>query len=168
MKRTLSILLMSIVLFSCGNNTDNKTLTDAKNLQSDIQKMQPGGIPTSEGSWTMTAKINGKDWKANSIMPPDMAGRIAGNDNTTSIGLPYDRRGMVVGKKNKFSHDNAVDLMLPSSEGGILGGYNGEMEITKVDDKWVEGKFFFSGSSGSSDSKAEVTEGFFRISTSGK
>lgn len=168
MKQTFSILILATMLWSCGNNSQNKALSDAKQTQSAIKQMQPGGIPTTEGGWTMKAKIDGKDWVANSIIPPDLAGRISGDNNGESIGLPYDRRDMVVGNKTKFSQNNAVDLMLPDDEGGILGGYAGEMEITKVDDNWAEGKFFFTGSSSSSDKKVEVTDGFFRISLAKK
>jgi hypothetical protein len=168
MKQTISILILAAMLYSCGNNTQNKALNDAKEVQTAIKQMQPGGVLTTEAGWTMKAKLNGKDWVANSIFPPEAAGRISGDNGGESIGLPYDRRDMVVGNKIKFSQNNAVDLMLPDDEGGILGGYAGEMEITKVDDNWAEGKFFFTGRSNSSDKKVEVTEGFFRISMAKK
>jgi hypothetical protein len=168
MKQIFSILILATMLWSCGNNDQNKALSDAKQAQAAVKQMQPGGIATTEGGLTMKAKIDGKDWVANSIIPPDLAGRISGDNGGESIGLPYDRRGMVVGEKTKFSHDNAVDLMLPDDEGGILGGYAGEMEITKVDENWAEGKFFFTGSSSRSDKKVEVTDGFFRISLAKK
>jgi hypothetical protein len=109
----------------------------------------------------MTAKIGGKDWSASSIISPEAAGRIVGDEDGQSISLPYDRRNMVPGDKTTFSHDNAVDL-ITNDDVGLWGGYKGEMEITKVDENWAEGKFFFTGSS---DAKTiEVTEGFFRIS----
>jgi hypothetical protein len=44
------------------------------------------------------------------------------------------------------------------------GGRKGEMEITKVDDNWAEGKFSFTGSASSTTKTVEVTDGFFRIS----
>jgi len=46
----------------------------------------------------------------------------------------------------------------------IWGGRKGEMEITKVDDKWVEGEFYFTAIASETDKTMEVTEGFFRIS----
>src|SRR5665647_2176572 len=95
MKQILLILITAAMLSSCGNSDQSKATKDAKEVQSTIKEMQPGGIPTKEGGWTMTAKINGKDWIANSIMPPDLAGRISGDNNGKSIGLPYDRRDMV-------------------------------------------------------------------------
>ena len=64
MKQTISILILTAMLYSCGNNSQNKALSDAKEIQSAIKQMQPGGIPTTEGGWTMKAKIDGKDWVA--------------------------------------------------------------------------------------------------------
>ncbi len=165
MKQTLFILMMAALLFSCGNNSQGNAVSDAVKVQSELKKMQPGGIATTEGGWTMKAKIGAKNWVARSIFSPEAAGRIAGDNDGESIGLPYDRRDMVAGNKIIFSHNNAVDLFT-NDEVGIWGGYAGEMEITKVDADWAEGKFFFTGSS---DNKTiEVTDGFFRISMAQK
>ena len=112
----------------------------------------------------MKATINGKQWTATSMISPDVAGRISGDANEIGIGLPYNRSNMVAGSKTTFSHDDATDIFLPASDGGILGGYKGEMIITKVNDQWAEGTFYFSASSDRSDKTAEVTDGFFRIS----
>lgn len=156
------------MLSSCGNSSQNKEVNDAKETASVLKQMQPGGIPATAGGWTMTAKIGGKDWSANSLMPLEATGRIIGDNNGVSISLPYDRREMTLGYKNKFSNHNAVDIFT-NDEVAIWGGYAGEMEITKVDGDWVEGKFAVTGStSSSSDKKLEVTDGFFRISIAGK
>ena len=163
MKQTLSILIMSAILSSCGNSDQSKAIEQAKQVQSEIKKMRPGTIATKEDGWSMKAKINGKDWVAASIMSPDAAGRIIGYYNDEYIGLPYDRRYFVVGKKITFGENNAVDLAT-NDDVGMWGGRKGEMEITKVDDNWAEGKFFFTGSTSSSNKTVEVTDGFFRIS----
>jgi hypothetical protein len=168
MKKILSIFIATAMLSSCGNSAQNKTVSDAKELASAIKEMQPGGIPTSAGGWTMTAKIDGKDWSANSTMPLEATGRIIGDNNGVSISLPYDRREMTVGYKNKISHNNAVDIFT-KDDVAIWGGYAGEMEITKVDGDWVEGKFYVTGTTSSaSDKKIEITDGFFRISLADK
>ncbi len=159
---SICILLVS-VLTSCGNNEQTQAMEDGKKMVSALKEMQPGGIATSADGWTMTAKFNGKPWSANSLMSPEVAGRIVGENNGESISLPYDRRGMVVGKKTKFSQNNAVDLMT-NDEVALWGGYAGEMEITKVDAGWAEGKFYVTGSSDSPTKQMEVTDGFFRIS----
>ena len=161
MKQILPSLMIAVVLIACGNSDKSKKVSDAKEVQSDLKKMQPGGIRTTEGGWTMKAKIGGKDWSATSIISPEAAGRIVGDNNGVSISLPYDIREMIVGYKNTFSHNNAVDLMT-NDDVRLWGGYAGEMEITKVEGGWAEGKFFLTGSS---DAKTiEVTDGFFRIS----
>lgn len=165
MKQTLLIFIVTGMLYSCGNSEQNKTVSDAKEIQMELKKMQSGGIPTTEGGWTMTAKIGGKDWSATSIISPEAAGRIVGDNNGVYISLPYDIDEMIVGYKNIFSHTNAADLMT-NDDVGLWGVYKGEMEITKVVDGWAEGKFFFTGSS---DAKTiEVTDGFFRISLAKK
>lgn len=164
MKKLLLLLTIYILLFSCNNNAQNKTLADANAVAVGVEKMQPGGIPTTENGWTMKAMINGKQWTANSIVSPDAAGRIIGDKNGMGIGLPYSRTNMSVGEKTTFSHDEAVDIFLPAEQGGILGGYKGEMVITKANGQWAEGTFYFSASSDRSDKTAEVTDGFFRIS----
>lgn len=164
MKKTLYILITAVILTSCSNTDKNKTVSDAKQVQSELKTMQPGGIPTTEGGYTMTAKIGGKDWSATSIISPETAGRIVGDNNGVYISLPYDIREMVVGYKNTFSHNNAVDLMTNDGEVILWGGYAGEMEITKVEGGWAEGKFFLTGSRSSDAKTIEVTDGFFRIS----
>jgi hypothetical protein len=164
MKQTFLLLILFTFLFSCNNNAQNKNLADAKKLSTAIKQMQPGGIATTENGWTMKAIINGKQWIATSIVSPDMAGRILGDANEIGIGLPYSRSNMVAGSKTTFNHDEAADIFLPESEGGILGGYKGEMIITKSNNEWAEGTFFLSASSERSNKTAEVTNGFFRIS----
>jgi hypothetical protein len=164
MKHTFLLLFISTFLFSCNNSAQNKNLTDAKEVAKAIKQIQPGGIPTTETGWMMKATINGKQWTASSIVQPDMAGRILGDADQISIGLPYNRSNMVAGSKTTFSHDDATDIFLPANEGGILGGYKGEMIITKVNEQWAEGTFYFSASSDRSNKTAEVTNGFFRIS----
>ena len=162
------LIMAAFLLSSCGNSSQSKALSDAKETAAAINQLQPGGIPTSAGGWTMTAKIDGKDWSANSLMPPEAAGRIIGDNNGVSVSLPYDRRSMVVGHKTKFSHNDAVDLFT-HDDIAIWGGYAGEMEITKVDGDWAEGKFVVTGTTSSDASKKiEVTNGFFRISLANK
>ena len=169
MKQTISILIMSALLYSCGSNSQDKALSDAKQVQSAIKQMQPGGIPTTEGGWTMKAKIDGKDWVATSIFPPDRAGLIAGDNNGESISLPYyDRRNFLANKIKKLGdgHD-AVDMRL-NDDIVLWSASKGEMELTKVDDNWAEGKFSFTAKGFQSDKTIEVTDGFFRISISEK
>ena len=160
MQKTISLLfVLAFFLSSCGNSAQ----TEAKQMEANIKAMRPGGIPTTEGGWTMTAKLDGKSWSASSIISPKAAGRICGDDGGESISLPYDRREMIVGKKIKISENNAVDLMA-HDEVVIWAGYEGEIEITRADEEWAEGKFHFTASSSSTSKTIQVTDGMFRIS----
>jgi len=43
---------------------------------------------------------------------------------------------------------------------GLATTKNGEMEITKVDGEWAEGKFFFTSSINDTNKIVVITEGF--------
>ena len=164
MKKIIIILFGAAFIVSCNSKKNNSAVSDAKEVQKQLTEMRPGSIPTTDGGWTMTAKINGKPWKATSMYDPESAGRIVGDNNGEGFGLPFDRRDMVVGNKTTFSHDNAVDLSTFEGENmEFWGGYKGEMEITKVDAKSAEGRFVVTGTMTDSDKKVEITDGFFRI-----
>jgi len=163
MKKIILLFSITTMLFSCGSSDQTKTVNDVKQAQTVIEAMQSGHIPAKEGGWTMTAKMNGKEWVASSFMSPEVADRIIGYYKEESISFPYDRSDMAVGKKIKFGETHAVDLFT-NDDVAIWGGRKGEMEITKVDNGWVEGKFFFTATAGSTDKTIEVTDGFFRIS----
>ncbi len=158
MKQTISILFITLILISCVNNNQSKAIEQAAQIQSAIK---PGTVATTASGYTMNAKINGSYWEASSMMPPDAAGRIVGYYEKEYIGMPYSKTDMVVGKKIIISDDNAVDLML--NDGCLYTNLKGEIEITKVDDSWAEGKFFFTTTCNSINKAVEVTEGFFRI-----
>lgn len=167
MKLTLITLVAAIIFFSCGNSTQNKALSDAEQLAAGINKIDPDGTPTTAGGWTMTAKINGRDWTASSIMPLEATGRIIGDYNGAGLGFPYDRRDMEVGHKEIFGEHNVVQIStIKDGEIEYWDGVKGEMEITKVEADWVEGKFFVTGRKSFTDTpkSVEITGGFFRIS----
>ena len=171
MKEILTILITAVILCSCGNSSQNKTLEDAKQLAAGIEKIDPDGIPTTAGGWTMTAKINGSDWTASSIMPLEATGRIIGDYNGAGLGFPYDRREMVVGRKEIFGEHNVVQIStIKDGAKEYWDGLKGEMEITKVEGDWVEGKFFVTGKRSFTDTpkSVEITDGFFRISIAEK
>jgi len=159
MKHLLTSFLLLFCLSSC-----NSQQSDAKKLAADIKRtieITPGSSPTREGGLTMKATIAGKAFVANDMIPAEAAARIIGNYGTVQISLPYDRRYLYVGKKIKFS-EHAANLFY-DDEVGIWGGRQGEMEITKVDDNWAEGTFYFTGSTLDGSKTIAVTNGFFRI-----
>jgi hypothetical protein len=168
MKRLSLLLLLASTVFACnGQQNDAKKLS--KGIQNLRKELSPGSIATSANSYYMKCKINGKDWEANSIMPPDVAGRIMGDNNGEFISLPYyDRRNFLALKKRKLGdgHSN-VDMSLHDGA-GYWGAKSGEMEITKVDDQWAEGTFSFIAGTSQSDKTMAVTNGVFRISIAQK
>jgi hypothetical protein len=164
MKRSISVsvLMVAALLSACGKSEQGTALEQAKQVQGAIKDIMPGTIATSATGYAMKAKLNGKDWVAASMMPQEAAGRIIGYKNGEYIGLPYDRRYLVEGKKIKFGENQAVDLAT-NDDVGIWGGRKGEMQITKVDETSAEGTFFFTASASSTTKTVEVTDGSFRI-----
>ena len=166
MKYLIAPLFLLFIFESC-NSQQSEAKKLAKQEKALLEELTPGSIPTAEGGWMMKAKIKGKDWQASSMMPTEATGRIIGSRGKESISLPYDRRYLVSGQIIKFSDHQAVDIFL-DDEVGIWGGRKGQMEITKVDGKWAEGKFYVTGSTLKGDKTVEVTEGVFRVSLTGK
>lgn len=162
MKLSLLLIIIICALSACKNQQQKDAEKLMEQIQTTVKQNTPGTIATTNDGYMMKAKLDGKDWEAGSMMPPDAAGRIIGYNDGEYIGLSYERRELVVGKKIVFSENDAADLAT-NDDIGMWSGKKGEMEITKVDDNWAEGKFFFTGSSSRSSETIEVTDGFFRI-----
>jgi hypothetical protein len=161
MKQSILIVTMAAMLSFCGS-CQNKAMKDQEKALAALNAT-PGAVPVSADGYTMKAKVGGKDWIAVSMMPPELSGTIVGFFNPGElIALPYDRRDLVVGNKTIFGEHRIVRLGL---DGDISAweSKNGEMEITKADGKWAEGKFFFTAFSDRSTKTVEVTEGYFRV-----
>lgn len=158
MKQNISILLIPVLLFSCNSSSQTKAAEQTKEIQPVIK---PGTIATTSNGFTMNAKINGSYFVASSMVPPDAAGRIVGYYKKQYIGLPYNKTNIAAGKKIILNEDEAADIFL--DDGCLSPITNGEIEIIKVDDKWAEGKFFFTTSCSSTNKVVKVTDGFFRI-----
>ena len=127
--------------------------------------MQPGGIPTTDGGITLTAKIDGKEWKASSMMLPDKAGVILGENNGESISLPYyDRHNFLANDKKELGENHELAEMKLNDKVVLWTAKKGELQLTKVDENWAEGKFSFTAKGFQTDKTIEVTDGFFRIS----
>ncbi|GAA4751021.1 hypothetical protein [Flavisolibacter ginsenosidimutans] len=160
-KYSLLVIAFTIVFASCKSKAENDAVQTANEIQATVKQNTPGTVPTTSEGFMMKAKINGKDWEATAMMPPERPSRIIGYDNNDYISFPYDRRDMVVGEKTKLGENHAgVDVFMMDN---IWGAKKGEMEITKVDEKSAEGKFSFTATGLDSDKTLEVTDGFFRI-----
>jgi hypothetical protein len=159
---SVSVWVLAALLSACGKSEQGVAVEQARQVQSAIKDIMPGTIATSAGGYAMKAKLNGKDWVAASMMPQEAAGRIIGYKKGEYIGLPYDKRYLVEGKRIKFGENQAVDLAT-NDDVGIRGGRTSEMQITNVDETLAEGTFFFTAGASSSTKTVEVTEGSFRI-----
>ena len=163
-KKSLLIAAAFVFLFSC-NSENNNAVTKAKEIQNMVKQNSPGSIPTAKDGITLTAKIDGKEWKATAMMPPDRAGVILGENSGESISLPYyDRHNFLASDKQKLCEGHGLAEMRLNDDVGLWTGTKGEMELTKVDDNWAEGRFSFTAKGFQTDKTKEVTDGFFRIS----
>jgi hypothetical protein len=160
MKKVIILLFITPLFTSCSSQKN--PLNKAKEVQNATAQTRPGTVPSKVGSWMMTAIVNGVPWKATSLMPPEIGSRIVGYYNNEYIGLPYNKQDMKTGKKIALGPDEAADISFTGIE--LATTKNGEMEITKSDEKWVEGKFYFSCSINGTTTVLKVTDGFFRIS----
>lgn len=159
MRHPISILFIAAMLSSCGTNSQTKAVEKSKEIQAAIKL---GTLAVSAGIYTMKANIDGKEWIAASMMPPETAGRIIGYYNDEYIGLPYSKANLVTGKIIVLGEDEAADLFIKN--GCLWKDIKGKMEITKVDANTAEGKFFFTTICSSTNKPVSITEGFFRIS----
>src|SRR6266498_4364137 len=110
MKQILSFLsiVVSIILLSC-NSAQNDAVKQAEQIQKVVKENSPGSIPTATDGITLTAKINGKDWKATSMMSPDRAGVILGENNGESISLPYyDKHNFLANDKKELGENHEL------------------------------------------------------------
>lgn len=177
MKKSISYPLFAAYLIfnACNSQGQTDAQKQAKKIAGDIQKTMkattPGMIATSAGGYFIKATIDGKAWEATAMYPTDKPNGVAAISGQTgtylqkgsiSISIPVNpvRRWLEAGKKYKFGEARAVDFAI---EEDTFGGYSGELTITKVDDKWVEGTFYFTATSYSTPGKHEITNGFFRV-----
>ncbi len=153
--------IIIIAVFTCCNGQQNDAKKKAEEIQTSMTETQAGTMPAKEGSWTMTATINGKIWTATTLMDPEAAGRIVGYFEKEYIGLPYSKSDLITGKKITINEDNAVDLSM--NDGCLYTNPKGAIEIIKVDEDAAEGKFLFTNTCSSTKKETMVTDGFFRI-----
>lgn len=166
MKKLLLVFVFATFIFAgCKSQSQKEAIQKAKDIQTAVKENTPGSIPTTTGGWTMTAKIDGKEWKASGIMPPDRAGVLLGENNGESISLPYyDRRSFLANTKTELGANHGLAEMRLNDNIVLYTGTKGELELTKVDDNWAEGKFSFTAKGFQTDKTVKVTDGFFRIS----
>lgn len=161
MKQYLLVYAILLTLISCSNADQPSTLSDAKKLVDNIKQNRPGTVSTSATGYTMTANIDGKEWVAESMMPPDIAGRVIGYFQDNYIGLPFSKNRFKTGKKIILGPDEGADLFI--GNGCLFKDTKGEIVIINVVDKIVEGHFNFTTTCTSTNKNVEVSNGYFRI-----
>lgn len=117
-------------------------------------------------SFAIAATLHFMIWVASHMMPDEDINssyiRIHGEDGGDYMNFQLWKRGIELGKKFQIDNDNAADLSL-KDDAGFWAGKDGEIEITKLDGKWMEGKFSYKATSSNSAKSVEVTDGFFKV-----
>jgi len=165
-KRYVHALVFAILILLACNSSNPDAVRQAKLIQSAIKEHTPGSLATSESGYYMKARIDGKQWLASHMMPDESASSsyllIQGENGEADMHFQLWKRGLAPGKVIPFSEDRAASLSI-RKDNNFLGGTTGQIEITKMDNQWLEGSFRFTATSGSSGSRAEVTQGIFRV-----
>jgi hypothetical protein len=158
--KTFFICLTAILIFSCN---DDKTEAQKKagEIASVVEQQSSGTKPDADGIY-LKATIDGKEWVAESITRdnPGNSSYRQVNGETPDYTISFQLWKPNTGDKRPFSEDNVANLL---SDDGFFGGRKGQVTVTKADNTWIEGEFYFTATSTMSDKKYEVTNGFFRI-----
>ena len=156
-------VFLVVVFPACNSKVQNEAKQMAEQIKSAVTENHPGAISTKETGYRMKARIDGKLWEATSMMPLENINRVIGYLDGSYIGFPLNSQSLKVGRKIEFNESNVADLSMDREAGGLWGGKKGEAVITKMDDQWIEGTFYFTGSGSSLNKIVEVTDGFFRV-----
>ena len=165
MKKLLLFFSFTTLLFAgCKSNAGKEAIQNAKDIQKTVKENTPGTVPTSESGYYMKAKINGKDWVAQDMLPNDnndtrpIFGEADGKKISFTIWMQHPK----VGRKEIFAEHNVAELV-GFENVATCDATKGEAIVTKIDDHEIEGTFFMTGTSHESAKTLEVTDGFFRI-----
>ena len=152
-----------ICLFSACNQSKSEAQKKSGKISSAVNEQTKG---ISEGVY-MKATINGKAWTASKMMPD-----LSTNSNykqilgeTDKYTISFSVYKPTTGSKRNLDENYVIDF---SDEDDIYGGKKGEVIITKADDKWIEGSFYFTANNSRSNKVYEVTNGSFRVETNPK
>lgn len=167
MKKTI-FLAVGAAFFFCLSCTDQKSNENKKNKQTaaiQTGNQTPDNILNSEGPF-MKALIDGKKWVATRTGPPyTNSDYVLVNGETENISINFQIHKPANGLIEKFSENHAANFV---NEDGFWGGKKGEVTVTRVDGKWIEGTFSFEATSTNINSGHlyKITGGEFRVKTS--
>lgn len=158
--------VMLFLAFAISLAACNSTASEAEQLADKIKETTAATTPAAEEPLSngiyMKATIDGKAWEANKMVP-DMSPnssykRIQGEKG--DINISFQLWKPQTGMKKQFSEDYAADFW---AEDGIFGGRKGEVTVTKADDKFIEGTFYFTATTVNGTGQHEITNGSFRV-----
>jgi Tfp pilus assembly protein PilP len=152
-------LALLLILAGCMQSEAEKT---AQLIKETTEANTPAAETPSENGIYLKVIIDGKLWQAEKMIP-DM-------DPNSSYKRIHGEKGEIMisfqlwkpqtGMKREFKEDYAADFF---SEDGIFGGRKGEVIVTKADDQFIEGTFYFTATTTANNSKHEITNGSFRV-----
>src|SRR5687767_10419310 len=159
MKNILSFCAAIIIslLYACNQPAGESKAGD----------IQAKGLSTEPAGTYMKATINGKEWTASKTFPD-----YSTNSNykkvhfeTDAYFISFSLYKPTTGNKRSFGEENAADF---GADDDYFSAKKGEVTVTKADDKWIEGSFYFTATSSRSNKVYEITNGSFRIETNPK
>jgi hypothetical protein len=155
--KKLSIYVAAICLLniSCGQSDAQKKASEISGVTD-----QSPVTETTDAAF-LKATIDGKEWQASK-----MTSYGAGSDyklvngEAKDITVSFQIHRPTAGLVREFRDDYVADLI---TDEGFFGGRKGKVTVTKVDDKWIEGNFYFTANSDRSSKTYEVKNGLFKI-----
>jgi hypothetical protein len=171
-KLALILVIVAQITTSC-NSAQSDAQKQADLIEKTMKENSPGSVTTTESGTYMTAKIDGREWTATALIPDNNASSntklVRGQRGKDMIQFQLYKPRNIVGTKVSFGDGNSAGIYI-ESDPALLSGRRGELEITKVDEQWVEGIFHFTATgtnydaTGNSSKKTvEVTDGRFRV-----
>lgn len=160
---TIALCLAAVLLFGCKSPAQQQAEKTAGAIRKTMKAYGPPEVATSENGFLMKATIDGKPWKAESMMAinPSNTGFVHGAGAEVQIGFYIDRDHIAIGKPRELNESHSADLDLGGDN--LLSAREGAYIITYSDNNKIEGTFHFKAASPFSDKKPEVSKGFFRI-----
>lgn len=163
MKIRIACQSLALLLIIAGcSSTQSEAEKIAQQIKETREASTPAAATPSENGIYLKATIDGKPWQAEKMIP-DM-------DPNSSYKRIHGEKGEIMisfqlwkpqtGMKRKFKEDDVADFF---AEDGIFGGRTGEVIVTKADDQFIEGTFYFTASSTANNIKHEITNGSFRV-----
>lgn len=163
MYATVVLLAGVILLTHCKPKASSEAASHAQEISETIKANSPGGELSSAAGSYLQATIDGKDWTATDVKTdhnPSSSYKLVHGEAGETI-ISFQLWKPTTGMKRSFGEDFAAEFW---TDDGIFGGRKGELTITKADDQWVEGTFYFTATSMNTEGKHEVTNGKFKVS----